>query len=77
MLPDWSPVKVPGGYRAPLDVGKAARAARAGVPIAYPPGARYHHHECTGAARQLFAGIAAARNRYAEFFGLGCDCFAL
>src|SRR3989441_120839 len=31
VLPEWSPVKVFGGYGAPLDV---VRAARAGVPIA-------------------------------------------
>jgi len=24
----------------------------------------------------LLAGIEAAHNRYAEFWGLGCDCFA-
>ncbi len=28
------------------------------------------------AAHQLLAGLEAARNRYAGFFGLGCDCFA-
>jgi hypothetical protein len=66
VLPEWSPVKVFGGYGAPLDVRKAARA---GVPIA-------HQHDCTHAVHQLLAGIEAARNRYAGFFGLGCDCFA-
>jgi len=66
VLPEWSPVKVFGGYGAPLDVRKAARA---GVPIT-------HQHDCTHAVHQLLAGIEAARNRYAGFFGLGCDCFA-
>ena len=28
------------------------------------------------ALQQLFTTAEAARNRYAEFFGLGCDCFA-
>ena len=72
VLPEWSPVKVFGGYGAPLDVLKAARA---GVP------AEYHHSvECrqdgrAHAADQFLAGIEAARSRYAGFFGSGCDCF--
>jgi len=72
VLPEWSPVKVFGGYGAPLDVLKAARA---GVP------AEYHHSvECRQdgrghAADQFLAGIEAARSRYAGFFGSGCDCF--
>ncbi len=76
VLPEWSPVKVFGGYGAPLDVGKAARA---GVPI---PLERDHHgpecrqHGCSHALHQLFAHSDAARNRYAGFFDLGCDCFA-
>jgi hypothetical protein len=73
VLPEWSPVKVFGGYGAPLDVRKAARA---GVPVAHQPTAECRHHGCAHAAQQLFAGIEAARNRYAGFFGLGCDCFA-
>jgi hypothetical protein len=75
VLPEWSPVKVFGGYGAPLDVRKAARA---GVPIAqtHKHDAGCHHHGCDHAAHQLLAGIEAARNRYAGFFGLGCDCFA-
>jgi hypothetical protein len=71
VLPEWSPVKVFGGYGAPLDVRKAARA---GVPM-------HQHstecnHGCAHSAHQLLAGIEVARNRYAGFFGLGCDCFA-
>jgi predicted amidohydrolase YtcJ len=73
VLPEWSPVKVFGGYGAPLDVRKSARA---GVPVQHQHNATCHSHGCTHAAHQLFAGIEAARNRYAEFFGLGCDCFA-
>ncbi|MBI3869173.1 MAG: amidohydrolase [Verrucomicrobia bacterium] len=75
VLPEWSPVKVFGGYGAPLD---ARKAARAGVPIAqtHKHDAGCHQHGCDHAAHQLLAGIEAARNRYAGFFGLGCDCFA-
>jgi predicted amidohydrolase YtcJ len=73
VLPEWSPVKVFGGYGAPLDVRKAARA---GVPVAHQPNAECHRHCCSHSAHQLLAGIEAARNRYAGFFGLGCDCFA-
>jgi predicted amidohydrolase YtcJ len=54
VLPEWSPVKVFGGYGAPLDVRKAARAG----------------------VQQLFTAAESARNRYAGFFGSGCDCFA-
>ena len=75
VLPDWSPLRVFSGYGAPLDTRKAARV---GVPVA-----RNHQHDsncrqngCDHAAHQLMAGIEAARNRYASFFGLGCDCFA-
>src|SRR5216117_4028214 len=74
VLPDWSPVKIYGGYGAPLDIRKAARA---GVPMPqHQHNAECHHHGCAHAANQLLAGIEAARNRYAEFWGLGCDCFA-
>ena len=74
VLPDWSPIKVYGGYGAPLDVRKAARA---GVPMPqHQHNAECHHHGCVHAGNQLLAGIEAARNRYAEFWGLGCDCFA-
>jgi predicted amidohydrolase YtcJ len=74
VLPEWSPVKVYGGYGAPLDVRKAAHA---GVPIPQ------HQHKpeclsrgCLHVAQQLVAGIKAAAPRYSDFWGLGCDCFA-
>jgi len=75
VLPEWSPLRVFGGYGAPLDTRKAARA---GVPVAreHQHDANCRHHGCDHAAHQLMAGIEAARNRYASFFGLGCDCFA-
>jgi len=74
VLPEWSPIKVFGGYGAPLDVRKAARA---GVPIPkHRHNADCHSHGCVHAVQQLFAGIEAARNGYAGFFGSGCDCFA-
>jgi len=73
VLPEWSPVKVFGGYGAPLDVRKAARA---GVPVAHRHTAECRHHGCAEAAIQLLAGVKAASNRYADFFGSGCDCFA-
>ena len=74
VLPDWSPIKVYGGYGAPLDIRKAARA---GVPMPqHDHNAKCHHHGCTHAAHQLLAGIEAASNRYAGFWGMGCDCFA-
>ncbi|PYS48133.1 MAG: amidohydrolase [Acidobacteria bacterium] len=73
VLPEWSPVKVFGGYGAPLDV---VHAARAGVPVPHHHGAEGHQNGCARAAHQLLAGIEAARNAYAGFFGLGCDCFA-
>ena len=73
VLPEWSPIKVFGGYGAPLDVGKAARA---GVPLLHQHNAECHSHGCTHAAHQLLAGVEAARSRYSGFFGLGCECFA-
>jgi len=73
VLPEWSPVKVFGGYGAPLDVRKAARA---GVPVAREHSPDCRQHACAHARHQLLAGIEAARSRYSEFFGLGCDCFA-
>jgi hypothetical protein len=65
-------VKVFGGYGAPLDVRKAARA---GVPV-HQHTADCHSHGCSHAALQLLAGIKAAAPRYSDFWGLGCDCFA-
>ena len=73
VLPEWSPVKVFGGYGAPLDVRKAARAD---VPVQHQHNAECHSHGCNHAWHQLAASVEAARNRYADFFGLGCDCFA-
>jgi hypothetical protein len=63
-----------GGYGAPLDVRKAARA---GVPIPqHRHNAECHRGGCDHSAHQLLIGIEAARNKYSGFFGLGCDCFA-
>ena len=74
VLPEWSPVSVFGGYGAPLDVRKAARA---GVPmLQHQHSATCHEHGCDHAWHQLVAGVEGSRNRYAGFFGLGCDCFA-
>ena len=73
VLPEWSPVKVFGGYGAPLDVRKLARA---GIPVQQQHSVECHQHGCAHAAHQLLADIEAARNRYSGFFGLGCDCFA-
>lgn len=74
VLPEWSPIKVYGGYGAPLDVRKAARA---GVPIhQHQHTAECHSHGCLHAAHQLLAGIKASAPRYSGFWGLGCECFA-
>jgi hypothetical protein len=73
VLPEWSPVKVFGGYGAPLDIKKAARA---GVPVQHQHNADCHQHGCTHAWHQLITAAETARNRYADFFGSGCDCFA-
>jgi hypothetical protein len=67
-------VKVFGGYGAPLDAGKAARA---GVPMPqHQHNATCHEHGCAHAFQQLFSAAETARHRYAGFFGAGCDCFA-
>jgi predicted amidohydrolase YtcJ len=72
--PEWSPVKVFGGYGAPLDVRKAARA---GIPMAqHQHNTTCHEHGCAHALQQLFTGAETARHRFAGFFGTGCDCFA-
>jgi hypothetical protein len=73
VLPEWAPTKVFGGYGAPLDIRKAARA---GVPVAHEHSAECHQHGCAHAADQLLAGIEAARNRFAGFWSSGCECFA-
>ena len=74
VLPEWSPIEVYGGYGAPLDMRKAARA---GVPVPqHQHTAECHSHGCLHAAHQLLVGIKAAAPRYSDFWGLGCDCFA-
>jgi predicted amidohydrolase YtcJ len=74
VLPEWSPVKAYGGYGAPLDIRKAARA---GVPVLqHQQTDECHSHGCLHAAHQLLVGIKAAAPRYSDFWGLGCDCFA-
>lgn len=74
VLPEWSPVKVYGGYGAPLDPRKAARAD---VPVlACQHTAESHSHGHLHVASRLLAGIKGARPRYSDFWGLGCDCFA-
>jgi hypothetical protein len=74
VLPEWSPVKAYGGYGAPLDIRKAARA---GVPVLqHQHTDECHSHGCLHAAHQLLVGIKAAAPRYSDFWGLGCDCFA-
>jgi hypothetical protein len=74
VLPEWSPIKVYGGYGAPLDVRKAVRA---GVPVLeHQHTAECHDQGCLHAAHQLLVGIKAAAPRYSDFWGLGCDCFA-
>lgn len=73
VLPEWSPTKVFGGYGAPLDVRKAARA---GVPLAHEHSRECHESGCFHALEQLLAGARSAATRNSPFFGLGCDCFA-
>ncbi|MFZ2197837.1 MAG: amidohydrolase, partial [Thermodesulfovibrionales bacterium] len=74
VLPEWSPIKIYGGYGAPLDVRKAARA---GIPVPlHQHTAECHAHGCRHAAHQLLVGIKAAAPRYSDFWGLGCDCNA-
>jgi predicted amidohydrolase YtcJ len=72
VLPEWSPVKVFGGYGAPLDV---RRAARAGVPFAPAPQTA-HPPGCAHPAHHEHPGAGLGRNRFADIFGPGCDCFA-
>ena len=73
VLPEWSPVKLFGGYGAPLDVRKAACA---GVPMQHEHSHECHEHGCAHALQRLFSAAETASNRYAGFWGLGCDCFA-
>ncbi len=74
ILPEWSPIKVFGGYGAPLDIGKAARA---GVPV--PEHAHIHQfrqRSCGHSLLELWNGLKATPHGFAGFWGLGCDCFA-
>jgi len=74
VLPEWSPVKVFGGYGAPLDLRKAVRA---GVPVPqHQHSADCHATGCSHVAHQMLAAAGRDSSRYREFFGLGCDCFA-
>jgi hypothetical protein len=74
VLPEWAPVKVFGGYGAPLD---ARKAARAGVPMPqHQHSAQCHSHGCNHAWHQLVASVEATRDRFAGFWGSGCECFA-
>lgn len=74
VLPEWSPLRAFGGYGAPLDV---KRAARAGVPQSVHTHTEHcHSHGCGHALQQLFSSAELAAQRYSGFFGRGCDCFA-
>jgi hypothetical protein len=74
VLPEWSPIKVYGGYGAPLDIRKAARA---GVPVPrHQQSAECPPHGCCHAAHHPRIGINTPAPRYSDFWGLGCDCFA-
>ena len=64
VLPEWSPVAKFGGYGAPLD---ARKAARAGVPL---------DHQRNMQCQQHRHDRVQAPSRYAGFWGLGCECFA-
>jgi predicted amidohydrolase YtcJ len=64
-LPEWCPAEHFGGYGAPLDVRKAARAS---VPIT--------QHEHTVDCRAHAGSRNAHPPRYGDFWGSGCDCFA-
>lgn len=69
VMPEWSPVKAFGGYGAPLDV---RRAARAGVPIAHSQ----QPHACGHGLDRLRAAADGGRSQFADFWGMGCDCWA-
>jgi hypothetical protein len=73
VLPEWSPVKAFGGYGAPLDVRKAARA---GVPVISRHAENRPHFGCGNALHGVFSAAEATRNRFTELWGAGCDCFA-
>jgi predicted amidohydrolase YtcJ len=72
VLPEWSPIKVYGGYGAPLDMHKAVR-----HDIPFPQQhSECHAHGCNHAAHWFKVGGKGAAFRYNDFWGLGCDCFA-
>lgn len=75
VLPEWSPIAAYGGYGAPLDVAKAARA---GIPIeqGHTHTAHCHEHGCMHAAHRLLDGAAAGMPKYSDFWGSGCGCYA-
>ena len=74
VLPEWSPVKVFGGYGAPLDIRKAAGA---GVPVLHHKHtANCPEHGCLHAWNQLLTAAGDTRMRFSAFWGTGCDCFA-
>ena len=52
-----------------------AMAAHAGVPVEYKNNVNWRQRSCVHVAYQLLAG-GAVGNRYAGFWGAGCDCFA-
>jgi predicted amidohydrolase YtcJ len=62
VLPEWSPVKAFGGYGAPLD---ARKAARAGVPM--PQHSLHRHHHSL---------VQETSSPFTAFASLGCNCFA-
>ncbi len=61
VLPEWSPTKYFGGYGAPLDAHKAARA-----------GVAEGHRRVSD---PQFRTAAEAHHHHAGFWGTGCDCF--
>lgn len=74
VMPEWSPVKVFGGYGAPLDVKKAARS---GVPMqAHRHNAECKDRGCLHSWNQLLTAASDTRMRFSEFWGSGCSCFA-
>lgn len=76
VLPEWSPIAVFGGYGAPLDV---ARAARAGVPIEqnHRHTADCRSHGCMHAAHRLLEGARQGTvPKYSDFWCNGCGCYA-
>jgi len=73
VLPEWSPVAVFGGYGAPLD---ARKAARAGVPMPSAHARVSHRCACVRRLHGLQALLGPIASRYGELFGGGCDCFA-